>query len=71
MSSKDISYLQLWWPFCYANWIELSLTKFVRFAIDLQKIDAVSHFIFKTYPSVIPGFVAYLIKYNALNDLCG
>ena len=25
----------------------------------------------KPYPSVIPGFVAYLIKDNALNDLCG
>ena len=25
----------------------------------------------KLSPSVIPGFVAYLIKDNALNDLCG
>ena len=25
----------------------------------------------KPYPTVIPGFVAYLIKDNALNDLCG
>ena len=25
----------------------------------------------KPYPSVIPGFVVYLIKDNALNDLCG
>ena len=25
----------------------------------------------KPYPSVIPGFVAYLIKDNAWNDMCG
>ena len=34
-------------------------------------MDAAGHFIFKILPSVIPGFVACLIKDNALNDLCG
>ena len=28
-------------------------------------------FIFKTKPPFIPGFVAYLIEDNALDDLCG
>ena len=50
MSSKDISYLQLWRPFCSAKWLKLSLTKFVRFTIVHRKMDAVGHFIFKALP---------------------
>ena len=34
-------------------------------------MGTVGHLYSKHYPSVIPGFVAYLIKDNTLNDLCG
>ena len=34
-------------------------------------MDVVGYFSSKPYPSVIPGFVAYLIKDNALHVLCG
>ena len=53
------------------NLIKSSLTKFVRCAIYHRKIYAAAHLASNPYPSAIQGFVAYLIKDNALNDLCG
>ena len=52
------------------NLVTSSLTKFVRCAIYLRKMDAAEHLASNPYPSAIQGFVAYLIKDNALNDLC-
>ena len=36
-----------------------------------SKMDAVRFLSSKPLSSIIPGFVAYLIIENALNDLCG
>ena len=48
-----------------------TVTKFIRCAIYHQKWMRLDPLSLKPYSSAIPGFVAYLIKDTALNDVCG
>ena len=47
------------------------INKSIVNAIDDGMMDATGYFIFKILLSVIPWFIAYQIKDNAYNNLCG